>query len=187
MSDARELDVLQAAWHQNGEPVPAGLQKLVGRQTLFLQLGAAAEILVSVTFLGGSFWLAVTQREPEFVALAAGIWIVTLAAAIYSFQNRTGTWRPAALDTRAFLELSLRRCRASLRAVTFGLYLLLVEVVLLAGWHAWYWAGHPPAPGMAVWLTASCLPAVFLIALLLFRSRKRRELTRLEALHRELN
>ena len=187
MNDARELDLLQSAWRENAETIPAGLRQLVHRQTWLMRLGAAAEVLVAMAFLAGSIWLARTQPEPQFRVLAIAIWIITLAAAICSFQNRAGTWRPSSLDTRACLELLLRRCSASLRGITFGFYLLLVEVLLLAGWHTWYWSSHSPAPGIAFWLSASSVPAVFLIVLLILRRRKQRELNRLEALRRDLN
>jgi hypothetical protein len=130
--------------------------------------------------------LAVTQPAAEFAVLAIGVWIITLAALIYSFANRAGTWRATGQDTRAYLTLCLRRCRAGLAAIRFGFYLLAVEVVLLASWHAWYWSTRNPAPALETWLLAACLPAAFLVALLALRIHRRRELARLESLEREL-
>jgi hypothetical protein len=162
------------------------LRKLVYRQTWLIRLHAAMELLISAGFLGGSLWLAIATPGPEFVVLAIAVWIVTLTAMIYSLWNRAGTWQPAAHDTHEFLELSLRRCRAGLRAVTFGLYLLLAQVLLLALWHTWYWSGHGPVPGIQDWLFALCLPVVVLAVLLVLRARGRRQLKRLESMQHTL-
>jgi hypothetical protein len=151
-----------------------------------MRVYAATEVVLSAVFLGGSLWMAVTRPVPEFVVLAIGVWIITLAALIYSFANRAGTWEAAARDARGYLALSLRRCRAGLAAIRFGFYLLALEVVLLAAWHFWYWSSRRPAPPLDAWLVAACLPAVFLIALLALRAHRRRELARLESLEREL-
>ncbi|HMC57896.1 MAG TPA: hypothetical protein VKJ01_01770 [Candidatus Solibacter sp.] len=191
MNDANELDALQAAWREarpagaQGED-PPGLRKLVDRQTWLIRLHTAMELLISAAFLGASLWLAIAMPGPEFVVLAIAVWIITLTATIYSLWNRAGTWQPAAHDTHEFLQLSLRRCRAGLRAVTFGLYLLLAQVLLLASWHGWYWSGHSPVPGIQDWLLALCLPVVVLAVLLVLRTRGRRELDRLESMQRAL-
>jgi hypothetical protein len=126
------------------------------------------------------------QATPESLVLAVGVWMVTLTAAIYSLQNRAGTWKPATLDTAGFLRLSQRRCRADLRATTLGLYLLLAEVLLLSAWHAWYWSRHSPSPPLRVWLLAACLPIAFLVTLVAIRIRKRREWNRLQDIERDL-
>jgi hypothetical protein len=147
---------------------------------------AATEVLLSIAFLSGSLWMALTQATSEFVVLAIGVWIITLAALAFSFSNRAGIWEAAAQDTRGYLTLCLRRCRAALAAIRFGFYLLAVEVVLLAGWHASYWSTRTPAPTLEAWLLAACLPGAFLVALLRLRARRRRDLARLEALEREL-
>lgn len=186
MNEANELNALQAAWQQESPAVPPDLRKLVDRQTWLIRLHTAVELLISAVFLGGSLWLAIVMQGPEFVVLAIAVWIVTLTAMIYSLWNRAGTWQPAAHDTHEFLQLSLRRCRAGLRAVAFGLYLLLAQVLLLALWHTWYWSGHSPVPGIQDWLLALCVPVVVLAVLLVLRTRGRRELNRLESMERSL-
>jgi hypothetical protein len=186
MNDANELDVLQAAWQQPTGAVPPDLRKLVDRRTWLIRLHTAIELLISVIFMGGSLWLAIAMPGPEFVVLAIAVWIVTLTAMIYSLWNRAGTWQPAAHDTREFLQLSLRRCRAGLRAVRFGLWLLLAQVLLLGSWHAWYWSRHSPVPGIRDWLPALCVPVVVLAVLLVLGVRGRRELRRLESMQRAL-
>ena len=187
MNDANELDALQAAWREQcPAQSPADLRKLVDRQTLLIRLQTALEVVISATFMGVSLWLAIAMPGAEFLVLAIAVWIITLTAMIYSLWNRAGTWQPAALDTHEFLRLSLRRCRAGLRAVKFGLWLLLAQVLLLAAWHTWYWSSHSPVPGIQDWLLALCLPVLVLVVLLVLRSSRRRELNRLESIERAL-
>lgn len=186
MNEIDELNLWQTAWREEKPAVRPDLRKLVDRQTWWIRLHTAIGILISLAFLGASLWQAVVQPTPEFIVLAIAIWIITLTTLIYSLWNRAGTWRPATQDTREFLQLSLRRYRANLRATTFGLYLLLVQVLLLVSWHTWYWSRHAPVPALQHWLLAACLPVAFLIALLVRRARKRQELKRLESLAREL-
>jgi len=186
MSEANDLEVLGSVWRTGVPSVPADLRRRVRRQSVRMRLYAAMEVLLSIAFLGTSLWLAVTPPTPKFVVLTIGVWIITLAALIYSLANRAGTWGATAQDTRAYLTLCLRRCRAGLAAIRFGFYLLAVEVVLLAGWHAWYWSTRKPAPTFEAWLLAACLPAAFLVALLAMRRHHRRELAWLKSLEREL-
>jgi hypothetical protein len=186
MSEANDLEVLGSVWRTEVPTVPVDLPRRVRRQSTWMRVHAAIDLLVSVTFLGTSSWWAVAHPTPEFVVLAIGVWIITLSALIYSFANRAGTWEATGQNTGAYLTLCLRRCRAGLAAIRFGFYLVAVEVVLLTGWHAWYWSTRNPPPAVQTWLLAACLPAAFLIALLALRAHRRRELARLESLEREL-
>lgn len=185
MNEANDLEVLGSIWRTEASTIPVDLPRRVRRQSMWMRVYAAMELLLSVAFLGASLWWAAAHPTPEFVVLAIGVWIITLSALIYSFANRAGTWDATGRDTRSYLTLSLRRCRAGLAAIRFGFYLLAVEVVLLASWHAWYWSSRNP-PALETWLLAACLPAVFLIALLALRTHRRRELALLESLEREL-
>jgi hypothetical protein len=186
MNEANDLEVLGSVWRTEVPGVPADLRRRVRRQSVRMRVHAAMDVLLAVAFLGTSLWWAVSQPAPEFVVLAIGVWIITLSALIYSFANRAGTWEATGQDTRAYLTLCLRRCRAGLAAIRFGFYLLAVEVVLLAGWHGWYWSTRNPAPALETWLLAASLPAAFLVVLLALRIHRRRELARLESLEREL-
>lgn len=186
MNESKELEILASAWQAESPSLPVDLERMVRRQGLWIVLNAACGVLVSIAFLGGSLWWAIAHPEPEFVALAVGIWMITLATVIYSFANQAGTWSPAAEDTRAFLALSLKRCRAGLRGIRFGFYLLAIEVILLAAWHAWYWSSHAPVPPLKNWLVAACLPLAFAAVLTGLRIRKLRELARLEMLERQI-
>ena len=186
MNDTEELELFRHAWGEENRAVPDDLYSIVVRQTRLIRLHAAVSVLLGLAFLGASLWKAVVEPSAQFIVLAAGVWIVTISALTYSFRNWAGTWEPTAQNANEFLRLSIRRSRAGLRAATFGLWLLLVQVLFIGSWHAWYWSRRTSVPSAGTWLLASTLPLAFLIALLILRSRRRRELRRLERLHREL-
>lgn len=186
MNEAQELELLQHAWRKRREAVPEDLYRIVLRQTWRMRLHAAVDVLIGAAFLGGSLWKILADPSVEFIVLAVGIWIVTISALIYSFRNRAGMWTAAEQNTNEFLNLSMLRCRSALRATTFGLWLLLVQVWFIGSWHAWYWSSRSPTPSFGTWILASIVPIAFLAALLTTRSHRRRELRRLERLHREL-
>lgn len=186
MNDSEELEVLQHAWQAESRAVPDDLCRIVVRQTRLVRFHAAVDILLGLAFLGASLWKAGADPSVEFIVLAVGVWIVTIFALTLSFRNRAGTWEPTQQNTSEFLSISIRRCRAALRATTFGLWLLLVQVLFVGSWHAWYWSRRTSVPSVGTWILASALPIAFLIALLMIRGHRRRELLRLERLHREL-
>jgi hypothetical protein len=186
MNDAEELKHLQNAWRQESRAVPDDLYRTVVRETRLMRFQAAVSALLGLAFLGGSLWKAVADPSVEFIALTVGVWIVTISALIYSFRIRAGTWAATEQNTNEFVSLSIRRCRAALQATTFGLWLLLVQVLFIGSWHAWYWSRHTPVPSAGTWVLAAALPIAFLISLLTVRAYRRRELRRLEHLHREL-
>lgn len=186
MNDAEELELLHRAWCKESRPIPNDLYRAVRRQTRLMKVYASVEILLALAFLVVTLWKAVVDSSPEFIVLAVGVWVVTVATLIYSFRNRAGTWEAAAQNTNEFLSLSIRRCHSALRATIFGLWLLLVQVLLVGSWHAWYWSGRTSVPSVATWLVASALPIGLLIALLTVRSQKQRHLRRLERSHQEL-
>ena len=186
MNDTEELELFQQAWREESRVVPDDLYRIVIRQTRLIRLNAALSTLLSLAFLGASLWKAVAEPSAEFIVLAVGVWIVTIFAATHSIRNWTGTWQPKAQNTSEFLCLSIRRSRAGVRSATFGLWLLLIQVLFIGSWHAWYWSRRTSVPSVGTWLLASALPLAFLIALLIIRSRRQRELRRLECLHREL-
>jgi hypothetical protein len=90
-------------------------------------------------------------------------------------------WSPAALDTAAFVDLSVRRCRAWLAASWFGTGLFVCEMVFCLAWIyrysrpqaallSWLWFGSIPMD--VVWV----LTLVFFGFWFRFRRNKRAEL-----------
>lgn len=185
--DERELESMTHLWNAETPSVPMGLAEKVRREGVWLRVHAALALTLVAGFLGGSLWAAVHFGSTEWVVLAIGVWMVSVYASIYQWQNGSATWTPESETTEAFVRLSLRRCRASLRGVRFGLWLLLVEVLLLGAWQAWYWSSRAERPTVETWVWAAMVPLVLLVALLGLRTYRRSELARLEQLERELD
>ncbi len=133
MSVDAELDAWRQEWQSNA-PVLPDLSAKVRRQTRFMRLMVAMEILVTVVIGGGSIVLAVLAGQTDFLVLTAAVWVFIAAAWTFAFLNRRGCWAPEALNTAAFLELSIRRCRADLSRVIFGVVLYFVEILFCLTW-----------------------------------------------------
>jgi hypothetical protein len=181
MSLDTELDIWREQW-QSATVVPPDLQRRVERQTRTMKLILIAEIFVTIG-MGGVFtaW-AVRTPEPDIVVLAVVTWIFLASAWWFSMRVNRGKWSPSALDTRAFLDLSISRCRGRLAALKFGAGLFVCEIAFCLGWlyH------HLPVPRQPLleWLFWSSMPlqlvwlftVLFFGFLLWYRRRKRAEL-----------
>jgi hypothetical protein len=108
MSLDTELDIWREQW-QSETVVPPDLQRRVERQTRTMKLILIADIFVTIG-VGGVFtaW-AVRTPEPDIVVLAVVTWIFLASAWWFSMRINRGKWSPSALDTRAFLDLSISR------------------------------------------------------------------------------
>ena len=95
-------------------------------------------VLVTITVGGWLLYRALQTLQPMDVALAVEGWIfiaVTWAGALWVAR---GTWQPLGESTKDFLDLSIRRCRANLRAVPLMLSLYLLQLVMVTLVAAWY-------------------------------------------------
>ena len=171
MSMDAELELWSREW-QSENAVPANLRKAVERQSRWMRIALAADILVTVGIGGAALLLAVRSPRPEYVLLAAVTWFFIAAAWTFSLLVNRGNWSPAALDTAAFVELSVRRCRSRLAAVWFGAALYLVEMAFCLGW-LYRYAPRPWTPPWS-WLAPATL--LFSGGLVWYRRKKRAEL-----------
>jgi len=172
-----ELESWRAQWQADAE-VPADLRRKVARDTRYLRLMVALEVLVTVTIGGGSIVWAVLEPRAEMLVLAIAVWIFLAAAWSVAVITRRGAWRPAAVTTADFIELSIRRCRGKLAAARFGVGLYFVEMVFCLTWLYRDPARRVPGPAIVF----AVVTPVFLIWLARFRRNTRRELARLEEL-----
>lgn len=180
-----ELEAWRREW-QSEAAVPPDLRRRVERQFRWLKIGIAIDILVTVLIGGAVILLAVRDPRPDMLALVAGTWTFIAAAWAFRFTVTRGLWKPAALGTAAFVDLSIRRCRAQIQAAGFGAGLVVVEFAFLLGWIHHHSA--PRAP-FAAWLFGTranqlvwLLSLAFIVYLLWYRRRKRAELARLATL-----
>lgn len=172
-----ELESWRAQWQADAE-VPADLRRKVARDTRFMHVMLALEVLVTVTIGGGSIVWAALEPRAEMFVLAAAVWIFLAAAWTFAIVTRRGAWSPAAVTTADFIELSIRRCRGKLAAMRFGLGLYFAEMAFCLTWLYRDPARRVPAPAIVF----GVVTPVFLIGLARFRRNTRRELARLREL-----
>jgi hypothetical protein len=174
-----ELETWRREW-QSEAAVPPDLRRRVERQSRWLKIGVAADILVTVAIGGGVIALAARSPQLDMLLLAAATWSFIAVAWAFRLIISRGLWSPAAIDTAAFVDLSIRRCRAQLKATVFGAGLFVVEMAFCLVWI--YRHSAPRAPLLG-WLFGSVfhgllglLSLAFFIFLVWYRRKKRAEL-----------
>jgi len=189
MSVDTELDAWRRQW-QAATDVPPDLRRKVQRQSRFMRITLASEIVVTVVIGGGATALAVRAPQAEYLVLAAVVWLLFAAAWTFGLVTRRGLWSPGAPDTAAFLELSIRRCRSRIKAAAFGTVLYFVEIVFCLTWIYQHDARSQVSPvraflGSTTVLAVSFVTVVFVAWIIMYRRRLRRELACLLDLQRE--
>ena len=179
MSMDTELETWRREW-QSETAVPPDLRRRVARQSRWLKVGIAADILVTVAIGGGVIALAARSPQSDMLLLAAATWSFIAIAWAFRLTITRGLWSPAAIDTAAFVDLSVRRCRAQLAATLFGAGLYVCEMAFSLGWI--YRHSVPRAPLLS-WLFGSWfngLVRLFSVAffgfLVWYRRKKQAEL-----------
>ena len=176
------------AWREEWAGQPAGSRDLaarVRRQSRFMRLMLLAEVLVTILLGGGSIWLAASKRQLDVAVLAGATWAFLAVAWGFGVWNRRGAWSPVALNSAAYLEISIRRCRSAIRAVIFGMVLFVVEVVFCLAW-LYHRTGDPSFLYSTRMVAVGVATVVFFVGSLLYRLRKKGELDRLLQLEQSM-
>jgi hypothetical protein len=157
-----------------------------------MKIALIADILVTVVIGGGITGWALSSPQHDIVVLAVMTWLFLAAAWTFALTTNRGNWSPSALDTAAFVDLSVRRCRSRLTAIWFAAGLSLTEIVFCLGWVY----NHSPEQRKPVltWLLFSSLPIdfawLFTMAvfgsLVWYRRKKRAEFVYLLDLRRQV-
>jgi len=179
MSMDTELETWRREW-QSETAVPPDLRRRVERQSRWMKIGMAADVLVTVVIGGGVIALTARSPQPDMLLLAAATWSFIVAAWAFRVAVTRGLWSPAAIDTAAFVDLSVRRCRAQLKATLFGAGLYACEMAFCLGWIYRHAAPRPP---LVNWLFGSLFNGLvwlfslaFFVFLAWYRRKKRAEL-----------
>lgn len=188
MSVDTELELWRRQW-QSDTTVPPDLRRKVERQSIWMKMALLADILVTVTIGGAMAAWAVRAPQPNIILLAAWTWIVIVAAWAFALRVNRGNWSPSSEAVAAFVELSVRRCRARLLAVRFAAGLFVVQVAFLLGWVY----NNSPARGTSLWLFLSSVPIdvvwactlAFFVFLIWYRRKKHAELVYFLSLRQE--
>jgi len=186
-----ELDVWREQW-QADTAVPLNLRRNVERQSRLMKIGLVSDTIVTIVMGGGTTALALRSPGTDFVLVAIATWLFLAAAWAFVLTANRGLWTPSAIDTAAFVNLSVRRCRSVLATLWFAAGLFLCEVGFGLGWaynHAI--KGHET---LLSWLLFSSLcidvawifTVAFFGAIVWYQRKKRAELASLLELRREM-
>lgn len=181
MSVDLELESWRNEW-QTSAAIPADLRRRVRRQSRFVRIMLAADILVTVVVGGGATIWAARTPGTDYLVLALATWVFIAAAWAFVIRNRRGNWSPHALTTTAFLDVSIRRARSSIAAATFGTILYFAEIVFCLAWiYRQRLRSGPLPPGTFLtspqtWIVWA-LTAAFAGFVVWYRRKKRTELS----------
>lgn len=176
-----ELEVWRRDW-QSDSTVVADLCQKVKRQSRWMRIALAADVLVTLVIGGGVIWSAFRSPEADMFVLAGATWTFLLAAWLFAVKNNRGNWSPSTSDTLSFLDISIRRSQRRLAAVRFAAALFLSEIVFCLIWN--YHHSPERHPSLASWLlfgsvgvdVAWALTFGFFGLLFWYRHKKRAEL-----------
>jgi len=133
------IDPTLDAWRRQWQTEPAESDnailamelKRIKRQTTRLKYGMSAPVLVTLVIGGGLLSYASHTGQIADIVMAVEGWLFILVIWAGLLWIARGTWRTYSETTAGFLELSIRRCRANLRAIPFTLWLYVVQFFIV--------------------------------------------------------
>ncbi|HLJ46594.1 MAG TPA: hypothetical protein VKU01_11335 [Bryobacteraceae bacterium] len=128
-----ELESWREQW-QSETALPVDLRRRVERQTRWMKAALVGDLLVTLVIGGGVIWAAARSPQTDMFVLAGMTWVFIAAAWAFTLWVNHRNWSPSAMDTAAFIDLSIRRCRGRLAAVRFGVVLFVTEIVFCLAW-----------------------------------------------------
>jgi hypothetical protein len=191
MSTDFDLEALRQDW-QAEDSIPPTLRKNVERQSRNMKIGLAGDILVTIVIGGGSTAWALLSGQKDAGSVAFGTWMFIAGAWMFVLMMNRGLWTPSATDAATFMDLSIRRCQASLAATWFAALLFVAEMVFGLSWAYTHADLHE---SVGKWLLFSSVridvvwisTVAFTVGLVWFRVKKKRELARLLDLRRAMS
>jgi hypothetical protein len=179
-----ELESWRQQW-QSVSVVPPDLRKRVDRQSRFLKIALILDMLVTVGIGGPVAVWAFNSPQADVILLAIVTWILIAGAWAFRLRVTRGNWAPASLNTSAFVDFLIGRCRSQLAAVKFGAVLFIVNLTFCTAW-----VYHHTGPHLAwfswpmdiVW----AVTVAFYLFLPWWYRRKKAELARLVSLREQL-
>lgn len=180
---------LQRAWQDSPSAQLPQLKTLLEKRSRVIWLLTGIDAVGTALLIAGLVWaLRHFETTPSKTGWSVFVAAVLVLVWVAVLLIRRGTWRVDVEAPAAMVELSMRRCRASVRLALLNqyalLFLLFVALVVRA-------AGIS-APRLGVEVTflmqigAMAFLAGWLIVSEWYKRRKREELERLEALQKEL-
>lgn len=189
MNAETEMEIWREQW-QSEVSIPPDLHRKVERQSRNMWIALICNIVVTVVMGGGWTAWALLSNDSGAAQVAVAVWIFLAAAWIFVLRVNRGLWRPSAMDAAAFVDLSVKRCEAALKAVWFAGILFVAELAFDLSWiyvrlnmqqSWWRWLLFGSVRTDIVWIGT----VVFFSLLVWYRFRKRRELDRLLQMREE--
>jgi hypothetical protein len=183
------------AWQDSPRPSPelrSELVERVRREGRWLRVRAWLEGLFAVAVLAGSAILAARDASWPTIVWAVAVWCFTILAWTRSLWTRRGLWELDGPGVDGFLEISRARLIYSLRAASFGQWLLVAELVFVIGWCIWRRWLEPADFArdfdryLLVWTLTAVFSAGVVAWIVLTRRRATRELEALDEMRRGL-
>jgi hypothetical protein len=172
-SDWRDIDSTSAS---------SSLARRVRSRGRLLRAWAIAEAVLVVVAVAALAAVAVTTASlVDRVAMLA-LAVVCMAAGAFAWWNWRDVWHPHAESVRAFVEISVLRCRRLRRAIAAGWWLLVVEIACFVPWLAL----RPQAGRLRGFVLLSVLAAAGMALLVSMRWWVRREERAIAPLEDEL-
>jgi hypothetical protein len=157
-----------------------------------MKIGLVGDTLVTLVMGGGTTVWAMRSPDSDVVLVAVATWLFLAAAWVFVLMANRGLWGPSGMDSAAFVDLSLRRCRSALMATWFASALFVCEVAF----GLWWAYQHSIQGRMPVlnWLLFGSLrvdivwvfTVIFFGAVAWYRRKKRSELSRLLQMRTEM-
>lgn len=192
-----KVDVELQKWSQEWQSkvssdFPSDLRARVDSATRRMKFVLVTQVLISLVIGGAPVMRAIQSPKPDNLMLAAAVWLFIAGAWSFALINRRDTWSPVASTTSAYLDLSISRCRSSLRATVVRAIAYPCLLLFCLLWAFDTSVQHVPGSALR-FLGSPSLYAVWGITLCFFgyvgwfRRRKQEELKNLLSLRRQLH
>ena len=189
MAEEMDWKDLQSAWQQPSKDQLPELEKLLRRRSRMIWILTANDVLFTLLALAWAVWLVARNPTNQSFLLAGFLVLLLIAGWWLVLWIRRGTWRVDTAAPSAMVDLSIRRCRASIHLAlanqwSLALAYFIAFLLRAAGLRA-------PGFGFEVgwWLRAVVLVlgCAGFVAAAIYKDRKRKELTGLIELQEQLS
>lgn len=181
----QDLERWKSAWRE-GMPAPADLPRLAERERRVLLAWVAVDWFAGLALLGFAAWIWIAIGTPVMRFAAAGIVLLTVAALAFTVVNWRGSLAGEGATTTDFLALALRRSQARLRYIRFGWWVLVADLVVIAGAAFLEYRDEGPARIPSMLAMAAAATALAAAILFWWGRRERRRAGRLAAMRQAI-
>jgi hypothetical protein len=132
MSDP-DMERWASAWRDDPQSATADLARMARRERRLLYAWIAMDWIVAAGLFACAAWLWYAVGTPTMRFAAGGIVALTIIALAFSVNNWRGSLSADRASAADFLAQAERRSRARLRYVRFGWWVLLADLIVIAG------------------------------------------------------